>query len=417
MATANPEIISNFALPFTATGGQTGTVLEPSVANNDAQILATGNWYGAVSPDGGATWLPQSPFTFFPFVAGGFCCDQTLIYDQSRNISIWLLQYVVQGGGNVLRVAAQRGAGTPWIWWDLTPTMLNSAWQNEWFDFNHAALSGSSLYVGTNMFSVFGNPQPWTRSVVIRITLDSLNAVPPGPLNMTFFPSTDISMFCTQGATDTMFMAGHRSSTSIRIYSWSEVTNQITQADVNVSATATSLTGYAGTGPDGTNWLARCDDRLLGAWVAQGIIGLMWSSDRAPAAGRPFPYVRVARINAVSKALIDEPDIWNPTFAYAYPAAAPNDSGGVAITLFRGGGVVHPGHVIGVWDDASHTWKLMSTRDGTNGPSDNKWGDYLAIRRHSPDGQMWYASGYTLQGGSTFNFIEPRLVHFRMSVI
>src|SRR5207244_2692192 len=55
---------------------------------------------------------------------------------------------------------------------------------------------------------------------------------------------------------------------------------------------------------------------------------------------------------------------------------------------------------------------LQTTRTGTNGPSDEKWGDYLTCRRHSPDGLTWIATGFTLQGGGSRSDVEPRVVHF-----
>ena len=145
--------------------------------------------------------------------------------------------------------------------------------------------------------------------------------------------------------------------------------------------------------------------------MANGQIGVLWSANRMGTA-RPRPYIRAVRVDEETKALIDEPDIWNRRAAFAYPEASPNDRGHIGVTLFMGGGGVHPSHVVGVWDDYSTGWQLRSTRNGTSGPVDGKWGDYLACRRHSPDGLTWVATGFTLQGGGTRNDIEPRLVHF-----
>jgi hypothetical protein len=335
-------------------------------------------------------------------------------------LTIWLLQYgrepatPTMPGSNVLRVAVQQAAGGPWVWWDLRPFQVNPAWANEWFDFNHAALSGSSLYVGSNVFSVFGNPNPWTRSVVFRIGLDGLAATPPS-LTFSYFQSTDASMICTQGATDTMYMADLVGTSTLRVYTWSEVTNLVTQTDVTVAPTVFSQVGLFGNTNDGRNWLQRCDNRLTGAWVAQGILGFMWASDRMT--GRPFAFTRVVRINAVSKAVIDQPDIWHNSVAYAYANASTNNAGDVGISLWRGGGLQHPGHVIGVWDNFNNVWSLMATRDSTHSPNDNKWGDYTTVRRHSPDAATWIAAAHTLQGGDGPTAVEPRFVHFRKKVV
>jgi hypothetical protein len=112
----------------------------------------------------------------------------------------------------------------------------------------------------------------------------------------------------------------------------------------------------------------------------------MWTVD---AGSRPHPHIRVVRIdvsNSSNYVLLDEPDIWHNDYAYAYPDASPNDNGDVGISLFRGGGTINPGHVVGVLDNGSNRWTLQGTRNGTNGPNGNKWGDYVTCRNHSNPG-------------------------------
>src|SRR6185436_6630674 len=107
----NLTIYRNLALPSTATGGQTSTVGEPSLANNGNQIYYSGNWYAARSLNNGGSWSYISPFTTFPSADGGFCCDQTQIYDPTRDLTIWLLQYIRQNNTNTLRIAIKKGTG------------------------------------------------------------------------------------------------------------------------------------------------------------------------------------------------------------------------------------------------------------------------------------------------------------------
>jgi hypothetical protein len=403
-----PTLLQNIGLSNAATGGQTSGVGEPSVSNNADQILLTGNWFASRSLDHGATWLYTSPFNFFPPVDGGFCCDQTTIYDPGHDLRIWLLQYVKLNNTNTLRIAVQRGAdlgSTSWYWWDLQPVGVNPQWQGEWFDYNHAVLSDSFLNVATNAFRFADNV--WTRSVVFRLPLDVLAT--GGTLQYNYFQSTtNFSLRCTAGAGGTLYFASHNSNQQIRLFTWPESSNQVSQVDIGVSPWLAGV--YSAPGPDGNDWLGRCDPRITGGWVANGVIGFLWSANRAT--NRPFPYIRAVRLDEASKHVLDEPDIWNASYAYAYPEACPNDQGQVGITLFRGGGARHPGHVVGVRDEASQSWLLAGTRDGTNGPLDNKWGDYLTCRKHRADGSTWLATGFTLQGGSTRGFIEPRLVHF-----
>lgn len=403
-----PTLLQNLGLPNAATGGQTSTVGEPSTSNIGDQILLTGNWYASRSLDHGATWLYTSPFNFFPSVDGGFCCDQTTIYDPSRNLRIWLLQYVKQNNTNTLRIAIQRGANlgtTSWYWWDLKPFRVNAQWQGQWFDYNHAALSDNFLYVSTNVFTVANNQ--WTRCVVFRLPLNVL--ADGGALQYNYFQSTtNFSLRCAAGARRTLYFASHNSTQQIRLFSWPESSSTVSQVNINVTPWRAGI--YSAPGPDGNDWLGRCDPRITGGWVANGVIGFLWSANRTT--GRPFPYVRAIRINEQTKSLLNEPDIWNSSYAYAYPDAYPNNQGDVGITLFRGGGTRNPGHVVGTWNNATGSWSLAGTRTGTNGPADNKWGDYLTCRQHLPDGRTWLATGFTLEGGSSRNFIQPRLVHF-----
>ncbi len=397
----------NIALSDSATGVQTSTVGEPSLANNGRQIFVTGNWYATRSLDNGASWQFVNPVTAVPALAGGFCCDQIVHYDRSRDLLFWLLQYRRQGATNAIRLAVKRGptlGEDGWHWWDFSPAATNPAWASEWFDYPDLELSNDFVYLTTNSF----NGDDWVRSVIFRLPLDTLAS--GGSLSYQFWTTTQNgSLRCTRGARDVMYFASHTGSTSqVRVFTWPE--SSATVSAKNVSVSAWSRSDYSAPGPDGSNWLSRTDPRITGAWVANGVIGLAWSAGRST--GRPFPYVRAVRIAESTMSVVGDADIWSQNHAYAYPDACPNDRGHVGITLFRGGGNRHPGHVVGIWDDFSDKFQLLATADGTNGPSDTKWGDYLGCRRHSPDGLTWIATGYTLQGGSGRANVEPRFVHF-----
>jgi hypothetical protein len=407
---ASPVVfLRNVGLPSAATTGQTSSVGEPSVATQGSDIFFTGNWYGSRSADDGTNWQFVDPFSALPPVDGGFCCDQTVIFATARSMPVWLLQYVNDNVRNTLRIAVHPGAGLDtagWIFWDLTPAGVDPSFAGEWFDYNHAAVTDRFLYVGTNVFTIADDT--FTRSLVFRIPLDSLQD--GQPLTFEFFESTDnFSLRCAQGATDTMHIVSHNTLSQVRVFSWPENGTSITATDVDVTSW---LAGdYSAPGPDGRNWLGRCDPRITGVWVANGQIGIMWTANRKPPA-RPLPFVRVVRLDETTKTLVDEPDIWNGQFAYAYPDAYPNANSDVGMTVFRGGGPHHPGHVVGFRQEPEAVWRLRVTRSGTHSPNDGKWGDYLTCRRHAPDADTWIAAGYTLQGGGNRQNIQPRYVHF-----
>ena len=152
-----PVVLSrNISLDSQRIGGGTSTVGEPNVANKGRRIFFSGNWYASKSQDRGQTWDPVSPYSTLPPANGGFCCDQSLIYEQSRDVLVWVLQYREQSGTNTLRLAVNPGAtlaDSDWYWWDFQPVGVNSSWTGEWFDYNHVATSDNYLYVGTNVFT------------------------------------------------------------------------------------------------------------------------------------------------------------------------------------------------------------------------------------------------------------------------
>jgi len=401
------NLLQNIGLTDANTGGQTATVGEPTAANNDQEILVAGNWYATKTLDGGTNWALVDPFTFFPKAAGGFCCDQVVVYDPANNLLFWLLQYVRDAQGrNILRLAVKQGGtlgDNAWYWWDFSAETTNAAWAGEWFDYPDLELGDSFLYLTTNSF----RGDAFARSVVFRLPLQALRD--GGSLSYAYFASTkNFSLRCVRGARDTMYFASHNATNQVRVFSWPEAAQGPSVHDVNVSVWNAGR--YSAPGPDGTNWLSRCDPRITGAWLANGSIGLAWSvNSRGP---RPFPHVRVVEIDETSMQVTADRDIWSTDYAYAYPSGAANDAGKIGITLFRGGNQLNPGHVVGAYDEAGGSWDLVATKDGTNGPTDNKWGDYLTCRPHTPGGQTWLATGYTLQGGGTRTDIEPRLVQF-----
>lgn len=401
--------LKNFGLTGNDTNGQTSTVGETNIANNGRQFFFTGNWYTTRSLDNGATWSYSSSINTLPSASGGFCCDQTVIYEASRDILVWVLQYQRRDNSNTVRIAVKHGktlGDDDWHWWDFRPEQVNPNWTGEWFDYNHLATSNNFLYLGTNMFKVTGND--FTRHVIFRFPLDPL--VDGSLLSYSYFSGEGkFSIRCVQGATDTMYFACHETTSQLRVYSWPENSTKVTSTLVDV--TKWQRGNYSAPGPDGNEWLSRTDDRITGAWVANGVIGFAWSANR-DGNDRPFPFVRVVRLVEANKILIDEPDIWNSKYAFAYPATCPNKRGDVGIALCRGGGPIHPSHVVGAFNPDTLSWELKGTRNGTHGPDDFKWGDYVDIKQFSGNGLSWVANGFVLRDGPNRRNIEPRLVQF-----
>ena len=400
---ATVRLIRNVGLGDAATSTATSTVGEPTAAASGGNVFMTGNWYASSSRDGGGSWSHVDPFTALPSAAGGFCCDQVVIYEPTRDIWIWILQYVQTGGSNVFRVAISRGASFgSWYWWDFSPRALDPAWTNMWFDYPDAAVSRNHLYI---TFNAFNTSNAWLRAVVFKLPL---NALRDGTsLGYQWWSTTTHgSLRLTQGAQDSMFFASHNASRQLRVFGWPDASNSIGAIDATLRAW--SAGPYAAPGPGGVDWLGRLDSRITGAWVSGTRAGFLWTA--AAGTGRPMPYVRGAVVDTSTRTLVEEPEIWNQSAAFAYPAACPNAGGVLGVSLFFGGGAQHPSHVVGFRDGAD--WRLVISRSGTHGPPGGAWGDYLSCRRHAPNSSEWVASGFTLQGGTDRRNVEPQYVHF-----
>ena len=402
------NLVSNIGLDDTATGVQTGSINEPTAAALVDELFVTGNWFASRSADGGTTWSLVDPFTTFPEEPGGFCCDQIVLHEPSRNLWIWILQYIQQGGSNVFRLAiSASGVPDSWTFWDFSPGLIDAAWEtNAWFDYPDAATSDDSLYVTFNVFDT-ASPANWLGAVVFRLPLDGLVS---GDLEYEFLPvTTHGSLRLTRGATSDMYFASHNGQNPVRIFRWPDQSNA-TISSFEVSASDWSgQTPYSSPGPGGAEWLGRVDPRITGGWVVGNEVGFLWTANSGP--GRPQPYVKALIADTDVQSLVSEPDIWNESAACAYAAACPNVDGVVGVSLFfGGGGKSHPGHVVGFMDGGE--WVLAGSSDSTDGPAGGSWGDYVSCAVHEPNGNEWVASGYTLQGGADRESIEPRYVRF-----
>ena len=58
-------LLQNTGLNDTQTSESTSTVCEPTMATNERQAFATGNWFASTSSDGGVSWTLVDPYTRF----------------------------------------------------------------------------------------------------------------------------------------------------------------------------------------------------------------------------------------------------------------------------------------------------------------------------------------------------------------
>jgi len=399
---------------------QRSRINEPSVANNGRCVFYSGNWYASLSVNAGKTFQYINPYTAFGWPAGqDFCCDQIVIYDPSRDCLFWLLQSTKDGSSNNIHKLAVANSFSDienqnWYVYDFDAESMGANF-GTWLDFPDMVLGENYLYLTANYIG----PDPTgsdSAASIRRLPLDELSTASGFGYSYYTRGWPDQRVFRpTHGASTTMYFAAHnnQATNSIRIYNWPE--DGGLGAD-NVAITAWDNGYRSAAGPDGKQWLNHFPSSggyVLGAWYTEGTIGFMWCA--AQDGSHPYPYVRVARFNESTKALINEPNLWSPGYAWAFPSVNVNGRGDIAGSVMYGGGTHYPSCAVFIWDDYSVTppgWEVHASVAGTSGPGIDRSGDYLTTRISYPHENTWMGTAFTLQGGGVNTNAVPRFLWY-----
>ena len=401
---------------------------EPSVAKNGLYVLETYNWGAAVSTNGGGSFQFVDPKKALPNDYGGFCCDQLALYEPSRNLWIWVLQYKPdQAGNNAIRLAVARGdaalAAGQFHYWDLTPQQLAATGDGVSYDQPKVARSSNYLYLS---IATYASSSKFAKSVVLRIALDTL--LSSGSLNYSDYVTSTFSPALTQGAAGTMYFATHAGATTLRLFSWPESVgaNGVTSKDLVLHADSASrpFSCPRSGGSASSDWCrgshdgktASHDTRINAGWVDRGTIGFSWDAPQGTGGfgSFPFPYVHTVRIAESTRRVIDEPLLWSSTFAYQYAAIAPNSNGDLGGTVMYGGGsqfencavVVHDSSTSGAFFDVASA--ATSSADPVRAAS----GDYLTARPDPARAGGWIGTCYTVRGAGENKDVHPYFLAF-----
>jgi hypothetical protein len=377
-----------------------GNVGEPSVSINKDVVFYTGNWYAAMSQDGGKTFKfidpnnmaqPNDP----PNVT--FCCDQVVNYMPSIDTFVWLMQYGPSTGDNIQRLAFAKTddvkAGR-WRIFDITTQALGVP--GFFMDFPDLAVGNSFLYMTTNCFG----PDPNTvGSAVVRIPLNSIDSGHPTAEK---FVSMDLFAFrVAQSCRETAYFSAHRDTSTLAVFSWPESQPAPTSKDIPV-ARWIGTNGYISRTSDGRRWLDRADPRLTGATLAGNELWFAWAVD-ADSNHRPKPFVQMARINSVDMSLIDNVNLFDMDSAICYAGLATNANNDVGVSYMIGGGDVFPSYAVGIMTRDARVVVSQIVGKGDRGPLPDQqghfdWGDYLTARPVFPDRTQFAGAGYSFKG-------------------
>jgi hypothetical protein len=406
------------------------SVLESSLANKNNTIFYTGNWMTARSIDGGSTWGYTALSNIWPEA----CCDQRVVYEPNHKMFIWYMQGTENpaSGENRLRIGVSSDT-FDWRFYTFKPTDINSTWTNQNSDYPYLALSSKYLYISMNMFEhkPFSEPA-FIRPLILRISLDDLIKPGVGPIYDYYYdpslPNTSHTFTLVNGAKDTMYWGIHVSNILMKLYEWSDsLPSTSIRTFVREVPAWTPLNRGEGVcaGPDQNNWCGRGMSKIRGAFMANDIIGFLWDANRGGQSTHnatfTYPYIDAATFSLNNNmSYVGRPYLWSPTFAWMYGYASPDKNGNVAVQAFFGGGKYYPsiaGGVASNFSGKSLPWKMMPLMYGTNGPgftslSRPAWGDYITVAPYNGQGPGWLGSGWTLQGGSQSQNVQPRYFEF-----
>jgi hypothetical protein len=351
--------------------------------------FTAGNSFASYSTDDGATFHYVDPRTQFGVIDGGFCCGQTVLYDRTRNLLIWGLQYSYSDttgrGSHVIAMTHPSTTGfSGWTYWTMTPELFGLG-TGMFFDSPDVVLGEDHLYFTANVYQHSGT---FYRSLVWRAGLNDIDD--GGSLSLRHYSTPDVFNFAfAQGSGSTMYWAGHLDTSTLRVYSMDEE-GTIGAHDIAVSVWPKNIP-YQCPGPDGLNWCGKTsnDGRMLTGWYADGVAAFLWNASQN--ATYTYPHVRVARVRVSDFVLLSEPHIWNPNYAWQYPAVGVNIHGDVGGSMYHGGGSVYPSLNAFIRDDYDPGWSMHVISSSARGATG--WGDYFATRPHGTAGKTFVTTG------------------------
>jgi len=393
------------------TVANTNPIAEPSGASDgNGVVFVTGNSFASYSTDGGGTFTPINPTTIFPAAPVGFCCDQVVQYVPSIDRFIWLLQgstNATQAGGYRLAAASpaaiMSSGATAWTYWNLTPQVFGQP-SGTGFDYPDMSVGNNFLYLGWD--AGFGCPAGCVAGFqVARIPLADIQA--GGTIGIGFTNPADGGVawgaHISQNPFDEVFWAGHNNNSSMRVFTLAEGSNSYFWRDIGISSWSTS--GLSSTTPDGQDWQTK-----LRNFPSNSVHGLtrvgngFWFAWSAGTDGNfQQPHVEMVTLDRNNNFnVLQQVQIWNNSYAFAYPALSTNAcTSEVGLSLEYGGNGNYENHVVGFWGD----FVVYITTNSDVGTT--RYGDYVTIRQEpatdANPGNLFSAFGYGLNsvGGGT----------------
>jgi hypothetical protein len=348
----------------------------------------------AISTDDGATFDYYDPTTMFPTFAGGLVGDQQIMYEAEFDQFIWVMLHnpVPSTSDGAFRIAFASAADvaakpkTAWGYVDFVASDFGAG--GIFLDQPHLSCS--------NRFVIVAIDASGKGRVVVRIPLADLGT---GSISYQYIGpltgGTSNYQFSAPagGRPNGVFMAGHVDTSKVRLIEWLDGSSNYAAHDVAVAKWSDS-NDYSCTSPSLVDWSSRCGSRVSGATWQDQRIWFSWMSPRSEPGDSPQypqPYTRVVQINASTFQVVNEMQVWNPDYVFAYSALAVNSNNEVAIAVAWGGASDEADTAFGILGDFVVWYRDGSTATTTDGGA-GRWGDFL--RTHRSDRTAGHLDGF-----------------------
>lgn len=368
------------------------TIAEPSGAEGGGVIFVTANFYAAYSTNGGTSFAKLDPTTIFPNDNVGLCCDQIVQYVPSIDRFIWLIQgtdaaAVQQPNGQRIASASPadiiNSGGTAWTYWDLTPNVFGEP-TGTGFDYPDLSVGNSYLYMSWDVGWPACPKGCNSGHLVARSLLSQIKA--SGTIGIDFTTPSDSSSawgaHLMQDTGNEIFWAGQQNNSSqgLVVYSLAEGSNTYFWRTIGVSSWPTS--GISAITPDNQDFLNKLSgfpgSAVIGATRSGNQLWFAWSAGTNNSFKQPHvEMVELDRANNFNK--LQQVQIWNNSYAFAYPALATDAcTREVGLSLEYGGNKqFYENHVVGFWGD----FLVYITTNSSIGTT--RYGDYVSLRQDS----------------------------------
>jgi hypothetical protein len=369
---------------------------EPSgaVDSTGNVVFVTGNFFAAYSATGGQSFTVLNPDLIFPPLPAGWS-DQVVRYAPSVDRFVWVRLYGSYMGG-VLRVATAKPADivknqgmAGWTYWDITGQSIGVTS----VDYPDLSIGDNYMYLSYNS----GGP------AVIRTPLSEIDGS-KGYVDLDYTNPglTQGQSHLSQSTADEAFWAVNSSTQSMRVFSWKE-SDGLTYSWRDVPIGSWPNAHPTSSTPDGLDWLSDCAaGNMLGLTRRISADGggqynevwFAWTAGSGDGFKQAHVEVVVLDLNNNFN-VINQQQIWTNDNAYAYPALCTNSNGDVGLSLEAGGGPNGwENHVVGFWGDSV----LYVTTSSNSGCT--RYGDYVTICPDAKDPTKFDAFGYGVMAGN-----------------